>query len=75
MIHGAFKRMQHDHWFADHPDGTLMKDHFAFRSPLGILGQLVDWAFITSYMRRFLVRRNETLKQMAEFDQWKRYLN
>jgi hypothetical protein len=26
-------------------------------------------------MRRFLVQRNEVLKQLAESDEWKQYLN
>ena len=75
MVAGAFRSMAHDHFFLDHPNGTLMKDRFEFRSPLGLLGQLVDWAFLASYMRRFFIRRNEALKQLSESDQWKRYLS
>jgi len=74
MISGAFKRMVHDHEFAKHPAGTLMRDRFEFTSPLGILGRIVDWLFLTSYMRRFIVRRNEVLKQLAESAEWSRYL-
>src|SRR5512138_1204778 len=40
MVSGAFKRMVHDHEFADHPAGTLMRDRFKFQSPLGILGRI-----------------------------------
>jgi ligand-binding SRPBCC domain-containing protein len=74
MIFGAFKSMAHDHTFAEHPAGTLMSDRFEFRSPLGILGAIVDRAFLVSYMRRFIVRRNEVLKQLAESVEWSRYL-
>ncbi len=74
MISGAFKSMSHDHTFEEHPAGTLMSDRFEFRSPLGILGALVDRAFLASYMRRFIVRRNEVLKQLAESAEWSRYL-
>ena len=74
MISGAFKSMTHDHTFAEHPDGTLMIDRFEFRSPLGIIGEIVDWAFLASYMRRFIVGRNEVLKQLAESTEWSRYL-
>jgi ligand-binding SRPBCC domain-containing protein len=74
MISGAFKSMAHDHTFAEHPDGTLMSDRFEFRSPIGILGVIVDRLFLTSYMRRFIVRRNEVLKQLAESTEWSRYL-
>ena len=74
MISGAFASMVHDHEFAGHPVGTLMSDRFAFKSPLGILGAMVDWVFLATYLRRFLVRRNEVLKQLAESAEWSRYL-
>ncbi len=74
MISGAFKRMAHDHTFADHPEGTLMTDRFEFKSPLGVLGAMVDRLLLAAYMRRFLVRRNEILKQLAESAEWRRYL-
>jgi ligand-binding SRPBCC domain-containing protein len=74
MISGAFKSMVHDHEFDEHPAGTLMSDRFEFKSPLGILGGIVDWIFLTSYMRRFIVRRNEVLKQVSESAEWSRYL-
>jgi ligand-binding SRPBCC domain-containing protein len=48
MISGAFKRMVHDHEFAEHATGTLMRDRFEFTSPLGILGKIADWLFLTS---------------------------
>lgn len=75
MVSGAFKRMVHDHEFADHPAGTLMRDRFEFQSPVGILGRIVDALFLTSYMRRFLVQRNEILKRLAESEEWRRYLD
>src|SRR5437899_11645138 len=54
MVSGAFKRMVHDHEFAEHPEGTLMRDRFEFESPLGILGRIANGLFLASYMRRFL---------------------
>src|SRR4051812_13228349 len=58
MISGAFSSMAHDHNFEEHSEGTLMKDRFEFVSPLGALGQIANWLFLTAYMRRFIVRRN-----------------
>lgn len=66
MVSGAFKSMKHDHEFVAQPPGTLMVDRFEFQSPCGILGWLVDRAFLCGYMRRLLVRRNQVLKNMAE---------
>jgi ligand-binding SRPBCC domain-containing protein len=74
MISGAFKRMVHDHEFAEHAGGTVMRDRFAFQSPLGPLGALADRLFLTAYLRRFLIRRNQVLKRLAESAEWRRYL-
>ncbi|HZQ45505.1 MAG TPA: SRPBCC family protein [Verrucomicrobiae bacterium] len=74
MITGAFKHMKHDHEFQEHPGGTLMIDRFEFQSPFGILGRIVDQIFLKAYMRRFLIRRNAILKNLAESETWRRYL-
>ena len=74
MVSGAFKSMVHDHDFAEGPTGTVMRDRFEFESPQGILGRMADWLFLTSYMRRFLVRRNAVLRQLAESTEGSRYL-
>ena len=74
MVSGAFSSMVHDHKFEEHPEGTLMRDRFEFTSPLGILGKIADWLFLTSYMRRFIIRRNAVLKQLAESGDWSRYV-
>lgn len=74
MVAGAFKRMVHDHEFAEHPSGTLMCDRFEYTSPLGLLGRMADWLFLEGYMRRFLVGRNELLKRLAESSEGDDYL-
>jgi ligand-binding SRPBCC domain-containing protein len=74
MIAGAFKRMRHDHEFIAQPPGTLMVDRFEFESPLGFLGRIVDRVFLAGYMRRFLMRRNQVLRRLAESEDWRRYV-
>jgi ligand-binding SRPBCC domain-containing protein len=74
MISGAFKRMVHDHQFAGHPKGTLMRDRFDFSSPLGLLGRMADWLFLKSYLSRFITRRNAVLKRLAESSKGDCYL-
>ncbi len=74
MVSGAFKSMKHDHEFIAQPPGTLMVDRFEFESPFGILGRAVDRVFLSGYMRRFLVRRNQVLKNLAESEDWKKYV-
>jgi hypothetical protein len=43
-------------------------------SPFGLLGRAVNPLFLTSYLRCFLIQRNSVLKQIAESDEWHRYL-
>ncbi len=74
MISGAFKSMKHDHEFKAQPPGTVMVDRFEFESPFGILGWMGDRMFLGGYMRRFLVGRNRVLKQLAESEDWKKYV-
>ena len=75
MISGAFKSMNHTHKFESSSDGTIMIDIFEFRSPLGILGKIVDILFLKNYMAKFLRSKNEILKQVAEGENWKELLN
>ncbi len=74
MLRGAFRRMEHHHHFEPSGNGTIMRDVFTFESPLGILGRLADWLFLTRYMRAFLIERNRVIKTTAESDAWKRYV-
>lgn len=52
-----------------------MKDYFEFEAPLGVLGVLAEKLVLRKYMERFLTVRNETLKALAEGNQWRRFLN
>jgi len=52
-----------------------MKDVFDFTSPLGLLGRMAEALFLESYMRRFIIERNDVIKKTAEGEGWKLYLN
>jgi ligand-binding SRPBCC domain-containing protein len=66
MVAGAFKRIDHDHFFRSRPDGaTLMRDLFDYEAPLGILGRLADALFLERYMCRLLKDRNQVIKRCA----------
>ena len=75
MLEGAFKHMRHDHTFEDQDGKTLMTDRFEFGAPLGILGIIAERLFLTSYMRHFIVKRNQILQRIAEADEWRKYLS
>ena len=66
MIKRPFKCLRHQHIFEEIPQGTIMTDLFDFQSPLGILGKLTDKIILEGYMRKLLVKRNETIRIAAE---------
>jgi ligand-binding SRPBCC domain-containing protein len=74
LVRGAFRRFDHDHFFSQRGEVTLMRDVFDFQSPLGILGRIANYLFLTRYMKRLLISRNILIKTTAETDQWRRYL-
>ncbi|WP_217180733.1 SRPBCC family protein [Streptomyces sp. AC495_CC817] len=66
QVSGPFGAFLHEHEFAEHPDGTLMRDTVRFRSPFGPLGRLVDGLVLRKYMRRLIEERNDTLAAEVE---------
>jgi hypothetical protein len=76
MVEGAFKFMQHDHYFSSlSADLTEMRDRFTFAAPLPILGPLVERLFLRRYMEDLLRNRNDILKQIAESTRWQEFLS
>ena len=74
MLRGAFRSMEHHHYFEQSGSGTTMRDVFSFQSPLGILGRIADFLFLTRYMKSFLIERNRVIKATAESDGWNQYI-
>jgi ligand-binding SRPBCC domain-containing protein len=66
MQRGPFKSWHHTHLFESSPGGTLMIDDVDYASPFGLLGRIVDAAFLKSYMTRLLLTRNNYIKKVAE---------
>lgn len=66
MQKGAFKSFRHEHYLRQENKKVIVKDIFEFKSPYGLLGKLVDVLFLKNYMKRFLVERNEIIKNYAE---------
>ena|ERR1051326_246560 len=74
MEKGVFKKIHHQHIFHQGNDGTVMTDIFVFEAPLGVLGRVADKLFLRKYMKKFLLKRNETIKAIAESGEWLNYL-
>ena len=66
LVEGAFKSTHHQHRFRTVNGKIEMKDIFKFESPLGILGKLANYLFLTRYMTSLLERRNQVIKKAAE---------
>ncbi len=75
MTKGVFKSMCHQHLFLEEGDKTLMIDIFEFESPLGILGRCANKLFLRSYLEKFILERNQEIKEMAEGEGWKEFIS
>ncbi|HTA26614.1 MAG TPA: SRPBCC family protein [Bacteroidia bacterium] len=74
QVKGIFKKIYHEHLFEQHENRTTMKDIFEFEAPYGTLGIIFSKLVLTSYMKRFLEKRNETIKEVAESETWRKIL-
>ncbi|MDT0121596.1 SRPBCC family protein [Paenibacillus sp. RRE4] len=66
MLKGAFKSLRHEHIFEEHNGKTLMKDRLTMVAPFGIIGWVTERIILKSYMKRFLIHRNQQLKLLIE---------
>jgi ligand-binding SRPBCC domain-containing protein len=71
---GIFKFIQHDHYFVEKEIGVLMLDIFHYQAPLQPLGKLVEDLFLTKYLKKFLLERNQIIKEYAETELYKTIL-
>jgi ligand-binding SRPBCC domain-containing protein len=75
MARGRFKRYEHDHYFYEMDDRTVLNDKIRFSMPLGFLGRLVGQFVLVPYLSRRLRRRLVLLKRVAENRrEWRKYL-
>ena len=74
MVAGGFKLYEHERHFAAMDDGTRIKDEVRFSAYLGPLGRLIEKAMLRRRLTALLTWRNEALKEVAESDAWKQFL-
>jgi ligand-binding SRPBCC domain-containing protein len=75
MGRGRFKRYQHDHYFYEMDERTVLNDKIRFSMPLGPIGRLVGQFVLVPYLSRRLRRRLVLLKRVAENSkEWQKYL-
>ena len=74
QIEGDFRKLRHTHFFKPCENGTIMIDLFDFESPYGVVGKVFNQLYLTRYMSRLLEQRNKLIKETAESDRWKKWL-
>jgi ligand-binding SRPBCC domain-containing protein len=75
MGRGRFKRYQHDHYFYEMDERTVLNDKIRFTLPLGFVGKLVGRFVIVPYLSRRLRRRLVMLRRVAQDRrEWTKYL-
>jgi ligand-binding SRPBCC domain-containing protein len=75
MVKGTFKKIYHQHFFFDRNGKTSMRDNFEFEAPFGFIGKLFSKIILTKYMTYFLEKRNRTIKEVAEGNEWEKLLS
>ena len=75
MTKGIFKSFSHKHSFTEKDGQTTLIDSFNYESPLGLVGRIADYLFLKRYMTKFLIKRNLIIKEYAESEKWKKFLN
>ena len=51
-----------------------MEDVFRFAAPLPVIGRLAEMFALRRYMRSLLCERSAVLKEIAESEEWPRFL-
>ncbi|WP_420574758.1 SRPBCC family protein [Kordia sp.] len=66
MINGVFKSFHHEHIFKQIGTKTEMTDILKYEVPYGIFGRVFNYFILKSYLTKFLLERNQHIKQLAE---------
>ncbi|MCC7401497.1 MAG: SRPBCC family protein [Chitinophagaceae bacterium] len=74
QMKGDFKAMKHERYFKPCDNGTILIDLFHYDIPYGFFGKLFDRFYLLRYITHLLQQRNDTIKEYAESDKWKRLL-
>lgn len=75
QVKGDFKMMKHEHHFKPCDNGTIMIDLVEFEAPYGSFGKLFSKLYLTRYMKTLFEQRNKALKEFAEGEKWRKFLN
>lgn len=74
MGRGYFKQFQHDHHFEFVNGQTRMWDQVRFALPFGLAGEAAGKLVVEPHVRKLLRSRFARIKQLAEGEEWRRWL-
>ena len=74
MQKGAFKKFHHQHYFEEDGEVCIMTDELEMEAPFGVFGKIAMALIVRPHIRKFLIKRNQFIKQVAESEEWKKYL-
>ena len=74
MVKGDFVSFKHHHYFDATNGGTIMNDNIVFKTPYYILGSIFNKIYLTYYLKKLIIKRNQCIKKFAESGEWKTIL-
>ncbi|KIX21501.1 cell division protein [Flavobacterium sp. 316] len=66
QLKGHFKSFKHQHLFEQREGTTIMQDILQYETPFGIFGKLFDYFLLKKHLTKFLLYRNQVLKNTSE---------
>lgn len=69
-----FESFQHEHYFREIDNGTIMIDQIHYQLPHGIIGKMINKACAEKYVNFYLKERNKMIKEYAEGNNWRAIL-
>jgi ligand-binding SRPBCC domain-containing protein len=69
QLKGQFKSFKHQHFFEQKENYVEVTDVLEYETPFGIFGQLFDRLLLKKHLRKFIIHRNEILKNLSEKQQ------
>jgi ligand-binding SRPBCC domain-containing protein len=71
---GRFASFRHEHFFRQLDEQTELEDRIHFSLPFGPLGRLAAKFIVAPYIRKLARRRFAMIKQLAEGEGWREWL-
>ncbi len=75
MTKGDFENFEHQHFFKEINNGTMVIDKLNFSVPYGFVGKMVNYFYLNKHLNKLLVHRNAVIKEFAETDKWQTILH